>query len=52
MYNVADTADTAVAGGGVLAGSTTTDSYKNGFAIALELDVMLWNEYIISTSFL
>ena len=42
MYNVADTADTAVAGGGVTAGFTDTNSFKNSFAIALELE--LWNQ--------
>ena len=42
MYNVADTADTSVGGGGVLAAYTDANSYKNSFAIALELE--LWNQ--------
>ena len=42
LYHVADTADSTVASTGVVAGYTTTNSNKNGFAIALELD--LWNQ--------
>jgi len=42
MYNIADTADTSVGGGGVLAAYTDANSYKNSFAIALELE--LWNQ--------
>ena len=42
LYHVADTADTAVGSQGVVAASTTTDSNKNAFAIAIELE--LWNQ--------
>jgi hypothetical protein len=41
FYHVADTADTTVGSQGVVAGNTTTDSNKNEFAIAIELE--LWN---------
>jgi hypothetical protein len=42
LYHVADTADTTVGSQGVVAGNTTTDSNKNAFAIAIELE--LWNQ--------
>jgi hypothetical protein len=42
LYHVADTADTTVGSSGVVAGSTDISSYKNAFAIAIELE--LWNQ--------
>ena len=42
LYHVADTADTTVGSQGVVVGNTTTDSNKNAFAIAIELE--LWNQ--------
>ena len=42
LYHVADTADSTVTSTGVVAAYTTSNSYKNAFAIAIELE--LWNQ--------
>ena len=42
LNHVADTADTTVGSQGVVVANTTTDSNKNAFAIAIELE--LWNQ--------